>query len=343
MKFILTGGGSAGHALPSLRLAEHLRAQGAEVHYLGSRNSIEERLAGEFGVEFHAIPTGKYDRSRKLSVISAARHNVEGISAAHAVIRKIRPQGVFSSGGFVGVPVVVAGRLAGVRRIVVHACDFSSGLANRICLPFVTDLSCTVRELSERSWKGFFVGPIVDRRLLSASARQERGAKPLLLVYGGSQGAAALNEAVRQQLPKLLGQFDVMHVCGAGKREPSLDGVAGYVQAEYVSNFFELLMSADVAFCRAGSNSLWELIVAGVPHLAVPLPRSVSRGDQYENCHYFEARGVTTWVEQDDLADTDLAGAFSALLGAAPAFHENRAALVGGQNAVEAIASRLTA
>ena len=312
--YIFAGGGSAGHALPSIRIAETMREQGHKVFFVGSRESIEERLCSHYEIPFRAVTTGKLNRARKLFVFGTAFRTLQGVLQARAILRRIRPDGVFSSGGFASVPVVLAARLLDVRPIITHACDLSLGLANRMCLPFSTHLTCTFADTCKALPKGSFVGPIFDPAILAKDddAAPRKG-KPRLLVYGGSLGAAAINDKLRQSLPEILPDFDVFHVCGQGKLDSGLDGLGGYEQHEYVMAFSDVLKASDVAICRAGSSSLWELALTGTPHLAVPLPLSVSRGDQIENCKYFEKRGATSWTDQDTFLTAPLAPALQGL------------------------------
>ena len=312
--YIFAGGGSAGHALPSIRIAVTMRGHGHEAVFVGSRDSIEERLCTHHGIPFHAVATGRLSRARRLSVFDAAFRTLKGAFQARAVLRRIRPDGVFCSGGFASVPVVLAARSLGVRPIVTHACDLGLGLANRMCLPFATHLTCTFADTCKVFPKGTFVGPIVDPEIL---ARDDDGAprngKPRLLVYGGSLGAATINDKLRRSLPELLPDFDVFHVCGPGRLDPGLDGLGGYEQHEYVMAFRDVLKASDIAICRGGSGSLWELVLTDTPHLAVPLPLSVSRGDQIENCRHFETLGATRWMDQDMFLATPLAPALREL------------------------------
>ena len=312
--YVFAGGGSAGHALPGLRIAETMRGQGHEAVFVGSRASIEERLFSHYGIPFHAVTTGKLNRARKLTVFVAAFRTLQGALQARAMLRRIRPDGVFSSGGFASLPVVLAARSLGVRPIVTHACDLGLGLANRMCLPFSTHLTCTFADTCKAFPNGCFVGPIVDPAILARDDEAApRNGKPRLLVYGGSLGAAAINDKLRRSLPELLPDFDVFHVCGQGRLDPGLDGLGGYEQHEYVMAFSDVLKASDIAICRGGSGSLWELVLTGTPHLAVPLPLSVSRGDQIENCRHFETLGTTRWMDQDTFLAAPLAPALREL------------------------------
>jgi UDP-N-acetylglucosamine--N-acetylmuramyl-(pentapeptide) pyrophosphoryl-undecaprenol N-acetylglucosamine transferase len=342
-KYVFAGGGTAGHVLPSVRVALHLRARHAEIFYVGSANSFEESLCAHHGIPFHAVTTAKFDRSRKLSVITALAANVRGILQARRILRKIRPHGIFTSGGFASVPVVIAGRSLALRSIIVHACDLSLGLANTLCLPFASRLSCTFEQTVAEKGRGkaFLAGPIVEAALLQVAPKSVK-AKPQLLVYGGSQGSKVFNAKVRASLDALLVRFDIVHVCGKGNIDPTLANLSGYRQYDYVMDFMDILKSSDIAICRAGSNSLWELILTRTPHLAVPLPASISRGDQLENCKYFEKKGATRWMPQPDFEASDLASVLAGILDQSAGITSRMAALAPERPAVEIIADELT-
>jgi UDP-N-acetylglucosamine--N-acetylmuramyl-(pentapeptide) pyrophosphoryl-undecaprenol N-acetylglucosamine transferase len=341
-KYVFAGGGTAGHVLPSVRVALHLRAQQAEIFYIGSANSFEESLCAHHGIPFHAVTTAKFDRSRKLSAVTASVANIRGILQARGILRKIRPDGIFTSGGFASVPVVVAGRSLGLRSIIVHACDLSLGLANTVCLPFASRLSCTFeRTVAEKGrGKAFLAGPIVDSAALQVAPKPVK-AKPQLLVYGGSQGSMVFNAKLRASLDTLRARFDIVHVCGKGHIDSTLANLPGYRQYDYVMDFMDVLKSSDIAICRAGSSSLWELILTRTPHLAVPLPASISRGDQLENCKYFETKGVTRWMPQPDFEAADLASVLAGILDQSGEITNRMAALAPKRPAVEIIADEL--
>jgi UDP-N-acetylglucosamine--N-acetylmuramyl-(pentapeptide) pyrophosphoryl-undecaprenol N-acetylglucosamine transferase len=342
-KYVFAGGGSAGHALPSVRVALNLRAQRAEISYIGSANSIEETLCAHHGIPFQSVTTAKFDRSRKLSIITAFISNVRGTLQARRILRKARPNGVFASGGFASVPVVIAARSIGLRSIIVHACDLSLGLANTLCLPFSSRLSCTFEQTAAGKGKGkaFLAGPIVDAVLFEVAPKSVK-AKPQLLVYGGSQGSVTLNAKVRGSLDALRPHFDIVHVCGKGNVDPALVNLPGYHQYEYVMDFMDVLKSSDIAICRAGSSSLWELILTRTPHLAIPLPASISRGDQLENCKYFEEKGVTRWMHQPAFEASDLDQVLVGILEQSAEITSRMAALAPKRPAVDIISDVLT-
>jgi UDP-N-acetylglucosamine--N-acetylmuramyl-(pentapeptide) pyrophosphoryl-undecaprenol N-acetylglucosamine transferase len=303
---VFAGGGSSGHTLPSLRVADAMRAEGHEVFFVGSGNSIEQKLCEHFDIPFYAVTTGKYDRSRNVTVLTAGFKTLRGVWEACALMRRLKPSGLFSTGGFASVPVVVAARLSGVRRILVHACDLSIGLGNRLSLPFAHRLTCTFTETAKNyGSKALFVGPVVATELYGAPL-ERKNPKRRLVVYGGGQGSVVINDTLRSSLDRLLARYDILHACGTGKLDQAFEGIVGYEQREYVMDLVAHIRLADLAICRAGSNSLWELVLSGTPHLAVPLPLSVSRGDQVENCKYFEKLGATRWLDQEAFETADL-------------------------------------
>ena len=243
-------------------------------------------------------------------MFGTAFRTLQGALQARAVVRRIRPVGVSSTGGFASVPVVLAARSLGGRPIVTHACDLSLGLANRLCLPFSTHLTCTFADSCKAFPKWSCVDPAIMAEDDDAAPRM---GKSQLLVYGGSQGAAAINDKLRRSLTEILPEFDVFHVCGQGRLGPGLDGLGGFERHEDVMAFNHVLKASDIAICRAGSGSLWELVLTGTPHLAVPLPLSLSRGDQIENREHFEKRGATRWMDQNTFLTAQLAPALQEL------------------------------
>lgn len=306
-RLIIGGGGSAGHVLPSLRVAKYLKDEYSEIFYIGGKNSIEESICKEYNVKFFAIKTAKFDRTQKMKLPLAVFLNIYGVVQAYLIMQKIKPNAVFVSGGYASVPIVVAAKILGIRRIVMHVCDLSMGLSHKISIPFVTHITCTFLKTAETLKKGQFVGPIIAPVSNEESFKViTNQLKPNLLVYGGSLGASAINQKIRSSLKTILIRYNVIHICGKGNLDISLKDIDGYVQLEFVLNFQSIISQTDFAICRGGSNSLWELVYAGIPHIAVPLPLSVSRGDQIENCKYFSSEGVTKYIHQKQFMESNL-------------------------------------
>jgi UDP-N-acetylglucosamine--N-acetylmuramyl-(pentapeptide) pyrophosphoryl-undecaprenol N-acetylglucosamine transferase len=306
---LFTGGGSAGHVIPSLPLIAHFAAAGSMISYVGSNEGPERGLVTPLGVPFHAIRSGKLRRYWSWRNITDLWWISVGICRAIALIGRLRPSIVFSKGGYAAFPVVVGAWIWRIP-IVAHESDLTPGLANRLSLPFVAAV-CTTFEVTEfplRNRPVIHTGtplrpelmrgdPARGRALLDAPAD-----RPLVVVVGGSLGAEALNRVVRDALDGLLGFATLAHVCGPKRTDTALSGRAGYHQFEYVgAQWGDLLAAADVVVSRAGANSLYELVALRKPHLLVPLPRSASRGDQIANAGYALAHGWSRVVAEEDL------------------------------------------
>ncbi len=325
---LLTGGGTAGHVTPNLALLPALRARGFQPEYMGDARGIERRLAEEAGLRFHGIPTGKLRRYFSLQNFLDPLRIVLGIVRATWRIARLRPVAVFSKGGFVGVPVVIGAWLNRVP-VVVHESDLTPGLANRLSFPFARRICLSFPE-TEALLPGrdvVYTGTPVRQLLLDgdrARGLERFGLDPgrhTLLVFGGSQGAQAINEQVRALLPALSGDLQVLHVCGAGHLDAELEGRANYRQYEYLGDDFgDAFACADVVLSRAGANSLAELIALRKPAIVVPLPTAASRGDQIDNARVFAERGYGRVLPQSEMTPESLAREIQRVLAGAEGF-----------------------
>ena len=307
-KIILTGGGSAGHVAPNLAMVPSLRAAGFEVYYIGSHSGIERGIVEAAGIPYFGISSGKLRRYRSLKNISDIFRVCKGLADAIRVIRKIKPDIVFSKGGFVVVPVIAAARLLRVKS-VIHESDMTPGLANKLVMPFSTKICVSFPETLEfiPKAKGILTGTPLrpelfegDRVAGQALNNKAHDTRPILLVTGGSQGAAAINTCVREALSEILKHFRVIHLCGKG----NLSGInrPGYTEYEYVSKeMADLLAAADIVVSRAGANTIFELVALGKPNLLIPLPLSQSRGDQIQNAASFEKQGFSMVLPENEM------------------------------------------
>lgn len=311
---LLTGGGTAGHVTPNLALLPELRARGFRVEYMGDRRGIERKLAEEAGLRFHGIQTGKLRRYFSVDNFIDPFRIAIGILQAIGRILRLRPSVVFSKGGFVGVPVVVAAWLLRVP-VVVHESDLTPGLANRLSFPFARRICLSFRETAELLPGRDTVYTGTPVRLALRKGDRARGcerfgldpSRRILLVFGGSQGARAINEQLRAMLPQRPAELQVLHVCGAGNLDPSLADQEGYRQHEYLAEeFADAFACADVVLCRAGANSLAEIIAVRKPAVVVPLPTAASRGDQIDNARLFADKGYGIVLPQDELTPVSL-------------------------------------
>lgn len=306
-RILLTGGGTAGHVTPHFALLADLIQNGFEIHYAGSANGIErELLAGHPDIPYHVIKCGKLRRYPTAKNLIDPLRSVLGVAQAVAICRKIRPDIVFSKGGFVSLPVVIGASLCGIP-CVLHESDFSIGLANKLCLPFAKRV-CTTFEhtVAQIGPKAVYTGNAIRTELFEGKASQGlqtlgfSGQKPVLLVTGGSQGAQAINRVVRQGLQRFLGHFDIVHLCGKGNLDHSFDNIPGYVQKEYATaELPNLFACASIVISRAGSNTISELAALHIPHLLIPLGVA-SRGDQVMNAAAYERAGYSKMLLQSD-------------------------------------------
>lgn len=312
-RILLTGGGTAGHVTSNLALIPSLIERGYDIHYMGSYDGIEKKLIADFDIPYYGISTGKLRRYFDPKNFTDPFRVIAGFSQARKLIKKIKPDIVFSKGGFVSVPVV---RAASSLKIpcIIHESDMTPGLANKLCSKVATKICCnfpeTIQSLPEG--KAILTGSPIRKELAQGS--KEAGlklcgftaAKPVIMVVGGSQGSAAINEAVRSALPQLLTDFQVVHLCGKDKMDNLLLTKEGYKQFEYVkAEMKDIFAMSDLVISRAGANAICELLSLQKPNILIPLPTTQSRGDQILNAKSFEAQGFSIVIEEDSL-DCDM-------------------------------------
>lgn len=313
-KIVLTGGGTAGHVTPNIALIPKLREEGYEIHYIGSYDGIEKKLIENLNIPYYGISSGKLRRYLDIKNLSDPFKVIKGLSQARRILGKIKPDVVFSKGGFVSVPIVLAAKS---RKIpcIIHESDMTPGLANKICIPCAVRVCTNFPETMQHipSGKAVLTGsPIRDELFhgdrnkgLSFCSFNDR--KPVLLIIGGSLGATAINDAVRSLLPKLLEKYQVIHLCGKGKLDNSLKNTKGYVQFEYIQDeLCDLMAAADVIISRAGANAICEILALRKPNVLIPLSAEASRGDQILNAASFEKQGYSIVIQEKDVTDEKL-------------------------------------
>lgn len=318
-KIILTGGGTAGHVTPNLALLPSLRKEEFEIHYIGSYNGIERRLIEDAGIPYDGISSGKLRRYFDIKNFSDPLRVLKGYGQAKRLMKQYRPDIVFSKGGFVSVPVVLAAKHYKIP-VIIHESDMTPGLANKICIPAAKKVCCNFPETLNYlpKDKAVLSGSPIREELLTGdrlSGLQYAGLsanRPVILVIGGSLGSVTVNHAVRSILPKLLSQFQVIHICGKGNLDESLIGTSGYVQYEYVDKpLRHLFAAADLIISRAGANSICEILALRKPNILIPLSAAASRGDQILNANSFAKQGFSTILEEEVLTSDTLYQAVS--------------------------------
>lgn len=316
-RIVLTGGGTAGHVTPNIALIEALREEGWDIHYIGTQDGMERDLIERVpGVEYHSVPSGKLRRYFDWKNFTDPFKVMAGsVKAAH-LIGKIKPDVVFSKGGFVSVPVVYGAWLHRVP-VIVHESDMTPGLANRLSTPLCRAVCTTFPEAAAAAGsKGVCTGTPLRRELFGGERAKGlkicgfSGNKPVLMMIGGSSGAQAVNEALRKALPKLLPVFDIVHLCGRGNLDENLSETRGYRQMEYAREELpHIYACSDVMISRAGSNTLCEIMALQKPALLIPYPKAASRGDQILNAESFKSRGLCSVLMQENMTPDTLVSA----------------------------------
>lgn len=310
-KIVLTGGGTAGHVTPNIALLPALQEAGYEVSYVGSYDGIEKKLIGDFDIPYQGISTGKFRRYLDLKNFTDPFRVIKGYREAKKYLKQVKPDVVFSKGGFVSVPVV---RAAAALKIpcILHESDMTPGLANKLCIPVATKICCNFPETMEYlpKEKAVLTGSPIRKEL--AQGNKLAGLdmcgftanKPVIMVIGGSLGAANVNKAVRSILPALLEKFQVVHICGKDKVDNLLLNTSGYKQFEYLkAELKDMFAMADLIISRAGANAICEILALQKPNILIPLPAASSRGDQLLNAKSFEEQGFSMVLQEDDITD----------------------------------------
>ncbi|GGF16671.1 UDP-N-acetylglucosamine--N-acetylmuramyl-(pentapeptide) pyrophosphoryl-undecaprenol N-acetylglucosamine transferase 2 [Halobacillus andaensis] len=313
-RILFTGGGTAGHVIVNLALIPEFQKQGYEIDYIGSYEGIERNLIESLnGVTYHGISTGKLRRYMSKENLKDPFKVLKGLYQSLRIIGKRKPQVIFSKGGFVSVPVVAAAKLKKVPAII-HESDYTPGLANKLSFPFSEKVLATFPETMKYlpEAKGKYIGAVVREELFEGS--REAGlrfcgfskSKPVVLVMGGSTGSKKINDAIRENLDELLKDVQIVHLCGKGHKDESINRT-GYTQFEYVNEELkDLFAASDYIISRAGSNAIFEFLALRKPMLLIPLSRQASRGDQILNADSFVKQGYALKLEEEDLTSETL-------------------------------------
>ncbi len=301
---ILTGGGTAGHCTPNLALLPYLKNHFDKIYYIGSKNGIEKEIIQNAGIKYYSVSTAKFNRKSIKKNIKAPFKILSGIIGAKKLIKKLKPDIIFSKGGYVSVPTVIAGRIKNIP-IVSHESDYTLGLANKITAKYCNKVLTSFPETAKNLKNGIFVGPplrkdLFDKQNIDKNEFGFYNDKPVLLVTGGSQGSKIINQTLRQALPNIIKNYNVIHICGKGNLDNSIN-FNGYFQTEYMSNIKKAYSVTSVCVSRCGANTSFELIALKIPCVFIPLPKGVSRGDQVLNAEYFSKLGLSFILYQNQL------------------------------------------
>ena len=308
-KIVMTGGGTAGHVTPNLALVPLLKEKGYEIFYIGSYNGIEKKLVENAGITYYGISSGKLRRYHDWKNFTDPFRVIKGFSEANQLLKHLQPDVVFSKGGFVSVPVVMAAARQHIPAII-HESDMTPGLANKLAIPFASKVCCNFPETMQYlpDGKAVHTGSPIRKELFSGN--REAGLaftgfsadKPVILIMGGSIGSRFINNAVWSSLDTLLEKFQIVHLVGKGNINNDLVGRTGYQQYEFISEQLnDIFAMTDLMISRAGANSISEILALKIPNILIPLSAAASRGDQILNAESYKKQGFSTVLQEEEL------------------------------------------
>lgn len=313
-KIVMTGGGTAGHVTPNIALFDSLQKDGYEIHYIGSYEGIEKGLIEDKKIPYYGISSGKFRRYRSWKNLTDPFRVLHGFFQARRLLGRLRPNVVFSKGGFVSVPVVMAAKTRHIP-VIIHESDLTPGLANKLAMPSATKVCCNFPETLPYlpKEKAVLTGSPIRQELLHGNKQAAKDFcgftddLPILMVMGGSIGSVYINNAIRGCIDTLLTKYQIIHLCGKGNIDESLKDKKGYAQFEYISeNLPDLFAAADLVVARAGANSICELLALHKPNILIPLSRNASRGDQILNANSFAKQGFSAVLEEEEVTSEKL-------------------------------------
>ncbi len=312
-RIVLTGGGTAGHVTPNIAIVPRLKEMGYEISYIGTYNGIEKKLIEDIGIPYYGISSGKLRRYFDLQNFTDPFRVIKGFFEAKKLMKKLKPDVVFSKGGFVTVPVVFAAASKKIP-ICIHESDMTPGLANKLALPKASRICCNFPETKALFGdRATVTGTPIRSELFSGNKEKAlkytglSQEKPTILVVGGSTGSAAINKAVRSCLKDILQAYNVIHICGKDNLKPDYVNIEGYKQYEYVkAELADMFALADIVISRAGANAICELLALKKPNILIPLSKAASRGDQILNAESFKKSGYSYVIEEEQLSKETL-------------------------------------
>ncbi|MCI8326625.1 MAG: undecaprenyldiphospho-muramoylpentapeptide beta-N-acetylglucosaminyltransferase [Lachnospiraceae bacterium] len=308
-RIVLTGGGTAGHVTPNIALLPKLQDLGYKIDYIGSYDGIEKKLIESYEIPYHGISSGKLRRYFDVKNFTDPLKVLKGYGQAIRILKKLKPNIVFSKGGFVSVPVVLAARHCKIP-VMIHESDITPGLANKLAFSSAMKVCCNFPETLQYlpEGKAVLTGSPIRDELMKGDRVQALNfcgftvKKPIIMVIGGRIGSVYINQIVREALTELLEKFQIIHLCGKGNIDEAFSQVRGYVQYEYIKDELkDLFAASDLVVSRAGANAICELLALHKPNILIPLSAAASRGDQILNARSFEKQGFSYVIEEEKL------------------------------------------
>lgn len=299
-KIVLCGGGSAGHVIPNIALLPELKNSYDEIHYIGSDGIEKDILSTYPEIQYHEICAVKLNRSITLKNLKIPFILSKAIKQSKQILKDIKPNVIFSKGGYVSVPVVLA---CGDIPVIGHESDFTMGLANKIIYRKCKKMCFSFEKPCKKyKKKGVFSGSPIRKEILNGNKNNLNlnfDKRTTLLFVGGSLGAGALNDFIDNNFEKLIKDYNILHI--AGKKYQQKHHNKNYKCYGYIKNIEDCLNACDVVISRSGSNAIFEFLALNKPMILVPLPKTSSRGDQILNAQEFEQKGFAKVVMQENL------------------------------------------
>lgn len=307
MKIALTGGGTAGHAMVNKVLLPLLDQTNWDTIYIGSYSGAEQKMITSQGIaKYYGISTGKLRRYLSWKNVTDVFRVMKGFCQAYKILTYENPHVIYSGGGFVSVPVILAAAFLQIP-VIIRETDYSIGLANKIGMHFAKKVFVTFPDTLQQIQRTpcEYGGLIVRQQLLQNnqnSTQLRNKEKPIILVLGGSMGSEILNRAIWEAIPELLPYYEVLHLCGVGNIKENLQEYNGYQQFEYVDQMELLYAKADIVMTRCGSNALSEGLALGKRLICIPLSQKYSRGEQFHNAEYAVKHGNAVILKESILS-----------------------------------------
>ncbi len=301
-KIAFCGGGSAGHVIPNIALAEELKSD-YQICYIGT-DGIEKTICRDYNIDFYEFDGVKLVRGKILTNLLIPFKLSKSVKACRQILENMRPDLLFCKGGYASLPPALAAAKLNIP-VLTHESDLSAGLANKIIARKSERILTSFPETAKKFKNGVYTGSPMRRDLFNQNAVEAKrqlglDLRPTILVFGGGGGSKIINQMLRRTLLPLCQKYNVVHVCGKGNKISS--NVRGYTQIEFCEDMGKLYACADYAVARCGSNSAFELITLKKPTLFIPLNNGATRGDQVENAEYFKRRGLCRILNEDDLS-----------------------------------------
>lgn len=304
-KIVLTGGGTAGHVMPNIALLPNLRKSFKEIHYITSENGIENNILKDYDdVIVHKIKTCKLIRSLNLKNLLIPFKLLKSINDAKKILKEIKPNIIFSKGGYVSVPVVLAAKKLKIP-VISHESDISMGLSNKIIYKYCKYLCTTFIETNKKHKKCILTGNPIREEIFNGNKEiakkicNFKNNKNVLMIFGGSLGAKYLNNFIWNNLEEITKKYNIIHIVGKNNLKNVKN--SSYCQMEFTNKIQDFFSYADIIMCRGGSNSIHELLALKKLMLIIPLPKDESRGDQIENAISFYNSGYCEYLLQENL------------------------------------------